>query len=245
MKMIIKQLGIFVLLMLTGCASMIETKGDKQVASIVNYLYPEAKEAPQIAVEPTELRAPVRVGVAFVPSGSGNRDLAEADKIMLLDRVKTAFDGYPFIAAIEIIPTSYLQNKGGFADLEKVARMINADVMTLLSYDQVQFNDANELSMLYWTLVGAYLVRGDQYDIQTLVDASVFDARAKKLLFRASGVSQIKGSASMAGFSERARTARLEGYNKAVDALIPRLQAELEAFRHRIRSGSHPASSAR
>ncbi len=236
MKTLFSLIGAAVLFMLAGCGSMVETKGDKQVASIVSYLYPQATEMPKLEATDSPLRPPVRVGIAFVPGENGGKDLAEADKIRLLERVKAAFSGYPFVAAIEIVPTSYLQSGGGFADLDKIARMINADVMALLSYDQVQFNDANQLSMLYWTLVGAYVVHGDQYDIQTLVDASVFDVRSHKLLFRAPGTSQIKGSASMSGFSERARAARLEGYNKAIDELIPQLQAELEKFRSRIRA---------
>ena len=135
-----------------------------------------------------------------------------------------------------MIPTQYLRAKGGFANLEQVARMFNVEVVALLSYDQVQFNDSNALSVLYWTIVGAYIFHGDQYDIQTMVDVAVFDVASRKLLFRAPGTSQIKGSASMAGFTEQARTARVEGYGKAVDELIPRLQAELDGFRERIKN---------
>jgi len=68
-----------------------------------------------------------------------------------------------------------------------------------VSYDQVQFTDRNALSVLYRTIVGAYVIHGDQYDVQTLVDASVFDVRSRKLLFRALGMSQVKGGASAAG----------------------------------------------
>lgn len=113
---------------------------------------------------------------------------------------------------------------------------MKALIAALLSYDQVQFNDTNALSVLYWTIVGAYLIRGDQYDIQTMVDASVFDVGSRKLLFRAPGTSRVKGSATLAGFSERARAAQLDGYNQAVDQLVPALQAELDGFRERIKT---------
>jgi len=219
-----------------GCASWVANNGTKQVASIVDYLYPNAKEAPQLKTGVTYLRPPVRVGIAFVPGGGWGAGLPETDKLKLLERVKAAFSKHPFIGAIEIIPTTYLQPKGGFTNLDQVARMFNVEVVALLSYDQVQFNDTNVFSVLYWTIVGAYIIHGDQYDIQTLVDASVFDVRTQKLLFRAPGTSQIKGSASMAGFSERARAARIEGYNNAVDDLIPQLQTELDSFKERIKS---------
>jgi rhombotail lipoprotein len=221
---------------LAGCASWLPTGGAKQVASTVDYLYPDAKEAPRMKAGVTYLRPPIRVGVAFVPGGGIRDGLPEAEKLKLLERVKSAFAKYPFIGSIEVIPTTYLQSKGGFTNLEQVARMFDVEVMALLSYDQVQFNDSNALSVLYWTIIGAYVVHGDQYDIQTLVDASVFDVRSRKLLFRAPGTSQMKGNASMAGFSEQARAARTKGYTQAVDEMIPQLQAELERFKESIKS---------
>lgn len=224
------------LAVLAGCASWLPTTGAKQVASTVDYLYPNAKEAPQMKAGVTTLRPPIRVGIAFVPGGGMRDGLPEADKLKLLERVKAAFAKYPFIGGIEVIPTTYLQPKGGFTNLEQVARMFDVEVMALLSYDQVQFNDSNALSVLYWTIIGAYVIHGDQYDIQTLVDASVFDVQSRKLLFRAPGTSQIKGSASMAGFSEQSRGARLAGYNQAIDEMIPRLQAELDGFKERVKS---------
>jgi rhombotail lipoprotein len=221
---------------LPGCAAWLSHPGTKQSASVVDYLYPNAKEAPQLAPGVTTLRPPVRAGIAFVPGGGWSGGLPEAQRMRLLERVKAAFSKHEFIGAIEVIPTAYLQPKGGFANLDQVGRMFNLDVIALLSYDQVQFNDSNALSVLYWTIVGAYVVHGDQYDIQTLVDASVFDVASHKLLFRAPGTSRVKGSASMAGFSEKSREAQNAGYDQSVDELIVQLQAQLEAFRVRIKS---------
>ena len=236
MKTLFTFVLMVVLLALAGCASWSSGKGPKQVGSVVDYLYPNANEPPAMKSEVTRLRPPVRVGVAFVPGSGAATSLPETEKIKLLERVKASFSRHEFIGNIEVIPTAYLQPKGGFTNLEQVARMFNVEVVALLSYDQVQFNDTNVLSVLYWTIVGAYIIHGDQSDVQTLVDASVFDVRTHKLLFRAPGTSQVKGSASMAGFSERARAARVEGYNKAVDDLVPKLQAELDRFKERIKT---------
>jgi rhombotail lipoprotein len=236
MKNIIKFPVLVFLVALAGCASMVANRGAKQVGSVVDYLYPNAKEAPQMRASVTHLRPPVRVGVAFVPGGGLGAGLPEADKLKLLERVKGSFSKHDFIGNIEIIPSTYLLPKGGFNNLEQVSRMFNVEVVALLSYDQVQFNDTNALSVLYWTIIGAYVIHGDQYDIQTLLDASIFDVRSNKLLFRAPGASQIKGSASMASFSESARAARANGYSKAVDDLIPKLQTELDSFKERLKS---------
>lgn len=236
MRAVIATLIAGLVLALAGCASWFPQTGAKQAGSIVDYLYPDAKEAPQLKPSVTTLRPPVRVGISFVPGGGWGAGLPEADKTKLLEGVKAAFAKYGFIGNVEVIPTQYLRPKGGFENLDQVARMFNVEVMALLSYDQVQFNDSNALSILYWTVIGAYIIHGDQYDIQTMVDASVFDVRSRKLLFRAPGTSQIKGSASLVGFSENARAARLEGYNKAVTELTPRLQAELDGFKERIKT---------
>ncbi len=227
----------FVLLAaLAGCASWARQTGMKQNASVVDYLYPDAKDAPQLQPGVTYLRPPVRVGIAFVPGGRWGAELPETERLKLLERVKAAFVKQQYIGSIEVIPTQYLRAKGGFENLDQVARMFNVEVVALLSYDQVQFNDSNTLALLYWTIVGAYVIHGDQYDVQTMVDTSVFDVKSRKLLFRAPGTSQMKGSASMAGFSESARQARNDGYNSAVDKLIPQLQTELDQFRERVKT---------
>lgn len=235
MRSVFSLLCLCLLALLAACATG-QRYGGKQNASVVDYLYPNAKEPVQLQPEMVVLKPPVRVGIAFVPGSGWGSGLPEAEKQRLLERVKASFTGLPYVGAIEVIPTAYLQPKGGFSNLEQVSRMFNVDVIALLSYDQVQFNDSNALSVLYWTIIGAYIVHGDQYDINTLLDASVFDVKSHKLLFRAPGSSQVKGSATMANFSEKSRAAQIEGYNKAVDQLVPNLQAELDRFRERIKS---------
>jgi rhombotail lipoprotein len=223
-------------LLLSACASWFPQREARQTGSMVEYLYPDAEVAPQMQPGVTYLRPPVKVGIAFVPGGNWNSGLPETEKLKLLEKVKSSFTQYNYIGNIEVIPSEYLLPKGGFTNMEQIARMFNVEVMVLLSYDQVQFNDSNSLSLLYWTIVGAYVIHGDQYDIQTMLDASVFDVSSHKLLFRAPGVSQVKGSASMVGFNDQARQARYAGYNGAADQLIPNLQSELAQFKDRIKS---------
>jgi rhombotail lipoprotein len=226
----------FAILTLAGCASMFTHTGARQAGSIVDYLYPDAKEAPTLEPTVTRLRLPVRVGIAFAPGIGREAGPQEAAKAALLERVKASFSQYDYIGGIEVIPSSYLRPRGGFANLDQVARMFNVDVIALVSYDQIRFNDTNRLAVLYWTVVGAYLVKGDQYDVQTMVDAAVFDVRSRKLLFRAPGTSQVKGSSTMAGYSREIRGAQSDGYGQAVDQMIPQLQAQLASFKERAKS---------
>lgn len=217
----------------TGCATWFDQGRQAQRATVVDYLYPKG-EQPALTPSIPELQLPLRVGIAFVP-GERYAGLPEAERERLLRKVKDAFASRPYIAAIEVIPTTYLRAGGGFDNLQQAARMHNVDVVTLLSYDQVQFSDSNRLSVFYWTIVGGYFVNGSQYDVNTLVDASVFDLKTRQLLFRAPGTSQIKGSSPLVKFGEASREARGEGYRQAIDTLIPQLDAQLESFKLRVK----------
>ncbi|GAA5174218.1 rhombotarget lipoprotein [Niveibacterium umoris] len=224
---------------LTGCASLWHNQDTHaQSGSAVEYLFPDAKQSPALAPGMTTLPVPVKVGIAFAPPGQWGAGLPEQQKTLLLEKVKGNFASLPYVGKIEVIPSSYLRAKGGFANLEQVARMFDVDVVALVSYDQVQFVDNGVLSMLYWTIVGAYVIQGDRYDVQTMVDAAVFDVASHKLLFRAPGTSRIKGSSTLVNFSEASRDARSAGFNAAVDDLIPNLKGELERFRARIKTDS-------
>jgi rhombotail lipoprotein len=218
---------------LAGCATLFRPQQEHRAASMVDYLYPNATEAPRLQPATTTLRPPVRVGIAFVPGGQWESGASEQSKRLLLERVKAAFAQYPYIGSIEVIPSNYLRAHGGFDNLDQVAHLFNVEA--LLSYDQVQFNDTRAAAVLYWTIVGAYVIRGDKYDVQTLVDASVFDVASRKLLFRAPGSSQVKGSGTLASFSERARHAQETSYAKAVDDLIPQLKTSMDDFRERLK----------
>ncbi len=226
-------------LMLSGCATLFRAQQEHRAASVVDYLYPNASEAPQLQPATTTLRPPVRVGIAFVPGGQWDSGASDESKRLLLERVKAAFAQYPYIGSIEVIPSNYLRARGGFDNLDQVARLFNVEIVALLSYDQVQFNDTRAAAVLYWTLVGAYVIRGDKYDVQTLVDATVFDVASRKLLFRAPGSSREKGSGTLASFSERSRQARDTGYVKAVDDLIPQLKTAMDDFRERSKHDAY------
>lgn len=226
-----------VALLLSGCAAWMSQSQVKQTASVMDFLFGAKADRTVMRPEPTTtLRLPVRVGIAFVPSDSLGRFVPETEQVQMLNRVRDAFTQRGYIGGIEVIPNTYLRPGGGFTNLEQAARMFNVDVIALLSYDQTQFNDSNTLSVLYWTIIGAYVVHGDQFDIHTMVEATVFDVGSRKLLFRAPGVSNVKGSAALATFSEKSRAARVEGFNNAVASMIPNLQRELDGFQQRVKT---------
>lgn len=227
-----------VALVLGGCGTLGPRVGARQAASVVDYLYP-ASQPPQPSEAVTRLKLPVRVGIAFVPAGrAGVRGIPESQRVEMLARVKASFEARPFIARIEVIPDAYLRAGGGFENLSQVARMFQLDVVCLLSYDQVQYRDDNAASLLYWTIVGAYVLPATKYSTHTLLDAAVFDVESRRLLFRAPGVSHVDGRRAPAAGSEYARESLGGGFNQALDQLVPALHAELDRFRERVKDGA-------
>ena len=221
---------------MSGCASIEKSAKQRQVASVLAYLYPASGNVPTIPDAMAVIRVPFRIGVAFVPDNTDPEfRLPESERLKLATKVREAFAGYPFVSEIVAVPSVYLEHGGGFANLDRVAVLLKLDVVALVSFDQVQNAGARGSSFLYWTGVGAYFIDGDQYDILTAVETSVFDVKSRRLLIRAGGVSNIKGSATLVGFSEQAREARNRGFDEAMNEMIGKLHGEVKAFREQAR----------
>ena len=205
-------------------------------SSLVDYLYPNGEVPPaQDPVVPT-LQLPVKVGLAFVPStGPVTAGLSEARKNELLGKVKGAFANREFIREITVVPDTYLRSRKGFQTVDQVARLYGLDVMVLVSYDQVANIEDTKASLLYWTIVGAYLIKGSKNDVQTFVDAAIFDVKSHKLLFRAPGIDRIESTSTLINIPEEARKARERSFDNAMAGMTRNLDDELEVFRERIK----------
>lgn len=229
-------------LLLGGCAGM----QSRAVSSSYAFLYPDTKEKieePGIAT----LNLPVRVGVAFVPDTqmpmrrdfwTGMTDaqlIPEARKREMLEQVAHAFEGRDFIGSIEIIPSAYLRAGGGFDNLDQLSTMYDVDIIALVSYDQIQTTDEGFASLSYWTLVGAYVIEGEKNTTTTLMDTVVYDIASRRMLFRAPGISEVKGSATLVNQSEALREDGLKGLSLATTEMIANLDAELARFREKVK----------
>ena len=228
---------------LSGCAGLqIRTK-----SSVVDYLYPEGSET---MVEPSipVLSIPLKVGIAFVPGkpdrSSGKRlwtdavgggAFTEANKAELLEKIADNFRQYKFVSEIEVIPSVYLTAGGGFSNLEQIRTMYGIDIIALVSYDQVQFTDEGWLSFTYWTIIGAYIISGEKNDTSTMLDTAVFDIRSKKMLFRAPGTSNIKGSSTTINLNVELRSDSMKSFEEADDNMIANLDKQLSRFRAKIK----------
>lgn len=238
-------LGLTMILFLSGCAS--QKMGSR--SSVVDYLYPQDQ---QVNIEPATpvLTLPLRVGIAFVPadrshSSGGNawalsqhgaNLLDETAKQRIMENIAGHFRSLDYISDIQIIPGTYLRPQGSFANLEQLKSMFGFDVIALVSYDQLQFSDETKGALSYWTLVGAYLVSGQKNDTSTLMDTAVYDINSRKLLFRAPGVSQVKGRATPVNLSEELRRDSQQGFTEASNQMITNLALELERFTERLKN---------
>ncbi|MBF8292336.1 MAG: delta endotoxin [Steroidobacteraceae bacterium] len=227
-----------VLLLMTGCASLWGGEGRQGVSSsLVDYLYPQGEVPPRQDGVVPNLNLPLHVGLAFVPSRSGSDQvLTEAYRVDLLNRVKAAFAGRDYIREITVIPDAYMRSGKGFAALEQTARLYDIDVMALVSYDQVAHSDETKASFLYWTIVGAYLIKGNKNEVQTFVDTAVFDVPTRKLLFRAPGVNKVESSSTLVDVERDTRKAREAGFERAMTDMTVSLDKELAAFKERIKT---------
>ncbi|APG28107.1 rhombotarget lipoprotein [Syntrophotalea acetylenivorans] len=227
---------VLLVLFLAGCLGTLGQRQTRYTSSVVDYLYPKK----EVVVEPSVpyLNLPLRVGVAFVPStsrGSRAADLSETDKMALMERIAAEFRALSFVKEIELIPSAYLVREGSFTNLDQIRTMYGVDVIALLSFDQVQHTDEGLLSLSYWTIVGAYLVKGEKNDTSTMMDAAVYDIASRKMLFRAPGTSHVKGSATPVNLSEQLRIDSAEGFSLAADQLVVNLKDQLERFKEKVK----------
>lgn len=219
-------------LVLSGCAGHVR---QHRSSSVVSYLYPD-KDKPVETPAIPRLSLPLRVGVAFVPEGYTRNDgFTEKDKTALLSQIAGHFQQQNFVSDIEIVPSAYLREGGGFNNLDQIRVLHGLDVMVLVSYDQTQFTDEGLASITYWTLIGAYIIPGEKNDTHTMVDAVVYDIASRKMLFRAPGISHIKGHATPVNLSEVLRKDSVQGFQLASEDLIRNLDAQLVLFKQRVK----------
>ncbi len=225
----------FVAALTGGCFAFMGHTTNTRATSLMDFLYPN--EAQHVDTPgPAVLSLPLRVGIAFVPPARSNNGynaapLTEEAKAELLKRVADEFKALPYVKNIEIIPTTYLRPGGGFVNLNQLKNFFDVDVITLVAYDQTQFTDEGLLTLTYWTIVGAYLVPAERNDTQTLMEAAVYDIKSRKLLFRAPGLSEVKGGATPVNATEQLRSNSREGFDKATTELIANLKNQLEDFK--------------
>ena len=224
-------------LLVTGCSTLWDWSGGQRhgtSSSLVDYLYPDGEVPPDVQDTIPHLELPLRVGIAFVPGRVGPGTISEATKMRLLENVKANFVDRDYIGHIEVIPDTYLRSSKGVTGMRQVARVYGVDVMALVSYDQVAVSEDNPSGLLYWTIVGSYLIKATSNEVQTFVDTAVFDVDTARLLFRAPGSHTMSDRSTLVESGEVVRRAKDESFAVAMGEMTQNLATELDRFRERV-----------
>jgi len=234
-------IAAIVLALLSGCASIWRGAGYEKTregasSSLVDYLYPNGEIPPAVGGNLPYLSLPVRVGIAFVPSRN-REDVTAAEKQELMEHVANAFRDRDYVQSIEAIPETYMRSSSGVQGMKQVAALYGVDIMALVSYDQISFSGERDSALLYWTIVGALVVKGNTNEVQTMIDTAVFDVATTKLLFRAPGTHNQQRNVTIMEKSRDLRKLRSASFVAANDDMIVNLDAELEGFRAEIERG--------
>lgn len=234
-------LTLLLALLLTSCASFwkgpgYETTREGASSSLVDYLYPDGEIPPAVGDTLPYLSLPVSVGIAFVPT-YGREDISAAEKQELLETVAEAFRTRDYVQSIQVVPDSYMKSTNGTKGMRQVAALYGVDVMALVSYDQMSFSGERDSALLYWTIVGALVVKGNTNEVQTMIDTAVFDVETARLLFRAPGTHKDQRNVTLMEKEQDLRKLRSTGFALATDDMIGNLDTELEGFREAVLAG--------
>ncbi len=234
-------LGVFAALAILGHMGCMTPKTTTHRSGLMEYLYPARKDAPIPNPAGAQLQLPLRLGLAFVPSGGGGWRAADAipagTERPLLDIVKGAFKDKTWVSEIKVIPSTYLMPGGGFRNLDQVSRMYGVDVIALVSVDQIQYTDPKWYSFAYLSVVGAYVLPGEKNDTRTLIDAAIFHIPSRTFLLRAPGQSIVKGSSTPISLEARLREDAGKGLDLAMRELAKNMAVEVESFKTDVATG--------
>ena len=122
--------------------------------------------------------------------------------------------------------------------MQQVAALYGVDIMALVSYDQVSFSGERDSAILYWTVVGALVVKGNTNEVQTMIDTAVFDVGTGKLLFRAPGTHRDQLNSTLMDNKSDLRRLRSASFVTATDDMVANLDTELAGFQDAVRGGA-------
>jgi rhombotail lipoprotein len=229
-------------LMLSGCTALNALMGNpdgtrqsRNSSSLVEFLYPDGRVPPAENQIP-ELKVPLRVGLAFLPTQDGAGPTA-VQREELLEQIRQRFSSRKFVTEIVTIPDYYLRDKRGFEGLQGVQRLYSVDIVALVSYDQVEHMDENEWSLGYLTIVGAYVLKGSHHDVATLVDLAVVDPVTQSLILRAGGTDSRARNSTLVDQPREARESSAASFAGATTQMIDNFDVALTKFEADVRAG--------
>jgi rhombotail lipoprotein len=96
--------------------------------------------------------------------------------------------------------------------------------------------------LLYWTIVGSYVIKATSNEVQTFVDTAVFDVKTARLLFRAPGLDRSSDRSTLVESGETVRKTRDASFAAAMVSMTQGLAMELDRFRDRVKENATVAN---
>ena len=242
MVLVRKFFAAILVVALAGCvtASRVERR-----SNLMSYLYPDASGPQTPNPAGARLQLPLRIGLAFVPPDRGQSRYAgdfrstfpAATETRLLNIVKRNFQGRDWVSDIVVIPSAYLVSRGGFSNLDQVARLMNVDVVALASIDQLQVSNPRRASFLYLSIIGAYVLPLDKNETRTMIDVTAFHVPSRTFLLRAPGTNVITGTSSAMDVEAKLEERSVKSFEMAMADLSKNLSVEVDQFKAAVASG--------
>ena len=194
-----------------------------------------------------ELRVPLRVGLAFLPTQNGAGPTA-AQRDELLERIRQRFADRKIRHRdrhdSRLLPAQQPRLRGTAG---RAAPVHDRRHGAGFEYDQVEHMDENEWSLGYLTIVGAYVLKGSHHDVATLVDLAVVDPVTQSLILRAGGTDSRNRNTTLIDQEREARESSAAKLCDCHDADGRQLRRRVDEVRSRRARGQsqHPRREAR
>jgi len=130
------------------------------------------------------------------------------------------------------------RHRRGFDNVNQLVPALGIDLIALVSYDQFQFSESGRSAWTYWTIVGAYVVKGEKNETRTILNTVVYDIPSRAMLFNASGESSVQGRSLPGQIDKALREGSERGFEMATDDLIAQLDSALRQFQTQAASGT-------
>ena len=235
-----KFLVLMTLTFIAGCSTSTNYR-----SSVVDFSYSDRKETVKTQQVPI-LSLPLRVGIAFLPetiqsqnnSGStslpSSSGLSETDKMSLMQDIGEHFRKQEFVKSIIRIPSAYVPTMGSFDSLDRLKRKFGVDMVVLISFDQRQQVESGFSAISYLTVIGAFIVPGQRTDTHTILNSVCYHILSRKMIFSASGSSDIRSKSTPFDMAAQAREDSIKGFYEANTNLAPSLDKQMDLFKSMI-----------
>jgi hypothetical protein len=178
---------------LVGCATSHSMRIPQADLSMVGLMEREQAEQLKRAITDDEIAALLNMdvqprlpaAVAMVKLHGNRPQTIDAEE---LNGWQTAFANSPQIVGVQPLSPMYLPDDApSLRTLRSAAAMQRCELLLVYLVDQERVNNLNDAAVLYWTLVGLFVVPGNVYEHRTAMQAALIDCRTGLILGTATG----------------------------------------------------------